>query len=153
MDIIVAGLLLMGVIVVANVLVRRGQRKEQLLFSLVLLLLNIPVLLLGLFFLVVPAETLDQAFVQVGLNISNGWAFGLVLLLVALWGIVVCLPPVRRVLARVTALDPYSAVHTLALVLVGYLVAQGALTLSQGGLAGLAENAQPTSIFLVAGSE
>jgi hypothetical protein len=152
-DIIVAGFLLMGVIVVANVIVRRGKRNEQLLFSLFLLLLNIPVLLLGLFFIVVPAETLDQAFVQVGLYISNPQAFGLVLFLMATWAIVVCLPPVRRLIARVTSLDPDSAIHTLALVLVGYLVGQGALTLSQGGLAGLAENAQPTSVFLVAGSE
>lgn len=153
MDIIVAGLFLVAIIILANVLVRRGNQKEQLLFSLLLLLLNVPVFLLGLVFFVIPAETFDRAAAELGLNIRNGATFGLILLLMAAWGIIVCLPPFRRLLARVSPLDPYSAVHTLALVLVGYLVGQGALALSQGGLAGLAETAQPTSVWLIASQE
>jgi membrane protease YdiL (CAAX protease family) len=152
-DIIVASLFLSGVIILANVLVRRGNDKEQLVFTLMLLLINIPFLLLGLFFLIIPADTFSRSAAELGLNLSNGPAFGLVLFLMAAWGIAVCLPPFRRILARMSGLNADSVVHTLALVLVGYLVGQGALTLSQGGLAGLAEAAQPTSIFLVAGQE
>jgi hypothetical protein len=152
-DIIVAGIFLMGVIVLANVLDRRADGKERFLFSLVLLLSNIPVFLIGLFLILVPADTFERVAVEVGLNVSNGAAFGLVLLLMALWGIVVCLAPVRRGLARLSRLKPDSTVHMLALVLVGYLVGQGALALSQGGLEGLAETAEPTSVYLVAGQE
>jgi membrane protease YdiL (CAAX protease family) len=152
-DIIVAGIFLFGVIILANVLDRRGDEREQFYFSLLLLLFNIPVFFTGLLLLLTPADTFNRVAAEVGLNLSNGAAFGLVLLLIALWGIAVCLAPVRRVLARVTRLRPQSAVHTLALVLVGYLVGQGALALSQGGLEGLAENAQPNSVYLVAAQE
>lgn len=153
MDIILASILMMGVIILANVLVRRGSIKEQGLFTVALLITNLPVLLLGLFLLMVPAESINRAFSQVGANLGNRATFGLILILMALWGILACLPPVRRALARIISLDPDSAVHTLALILVGYLVGYGALALSQGGLEGLAENAQPTSVFLIAASE
>ncbi len=153
MDIIIAGFFLIGVIMLANYLVRRGDKQEQTLFALLLLVANIPVLLLGLFLIVIPAETFDRVAAEVGLNLSDGAAFGLVLAAMALWGMVVCLAPVRRLLARVSRLKPESAVHTLALVLVGYLVGQGALALSQGGLEGLVEAAEPTSIFLFVGQE
>jgi membrane protease YdiL (CAAX protease family) len=152
-DIIVVGFFLIGVIVVANVLDRRGEEKEQFLFSLLLLLANIPVLLIGFLLVAVPADTFDRVAAEVGLNVSNGAAFGLVLLLMALWGIAVCLAPVRRALARVSRLKPDSAVHTLALVLVGYLVGQGALALSQGGLDGLAETAEPSSVYVFVAQE
>lgn len=153
MDILIAGFFLIGVIILANVLVRRADKKEQFLFSLLILLANIPVFLMGLILIVVPADAFDRAAGELGLNISDKVAFGLVLLLMALWGILVCVGPVRRVLARFLPIKPESAVHTLALVLASYLVGQGALVLSQGGLAGLAENTQPTSITLVAASE
>lgn len=152
-DIIVVGLSFMGLIVLANVVVRRGRESEQRLFTVLLLLLNLPFVLLGLFFLLVPAESLQRVFTELGASIADPPSFGLVLVLTAMWGIAACLAPVRRLLARFTALDPGSAVHTLALVLIGYLVGQGALTLSQGGLAGLAQTAQPASIGLVAVSE
>lgn len=149
MDFIVAGILFMGPIILANVLVLRGSEKEQRLFSLLLLLLNVPILLLGLLFLVTPKETLDQVLSEAGANIIDGPAFGLVLFLTAMWGILVCLAPIRRLIARAIPLNPVSAVHTLALVLVGYMLGYGALTLSQGGLAGLVENAQPASVTSV----
>ena len=143
----------MGLIVLANVLVKRGQEREQRLFTVLLLLSNLPFLLLGLFFVLVPAESLNRAFAEIGASISDPVSFGLVLALTALWGILACLAPVRRLLARVSALDPDSSVHTLALISIGYLVGQGALALSQGGLAGLAQTVQPASIALVATSE
>ena len=152
-DIIVVGLVFVGLIVLANVLVQRGRENEQRLFTVLLLLLNLPILLLGLFFVLVLPESLNRVFTELGAAISNPPSFGLVLILTAIWGIAACLAPVRRLLARVTALDPDSAVHTLALVSIGYLIGQGALALSQGGLTGLAQTAQPTSVALVAASE
>jgi membrane protease YdiL (CAAX protease family) len=152
-DIIVAGFFLIGAIILANVVARRASARENRLFSLLMLLANVPVLLLGLRLIVMPTESLNRATADMGLNISNGAAFGAVLVAMALWGILACVTPVRQFLGRLIPLKPDSAVHTLALVLVGYLVGQGALTLSQGGLAGLAQSAQPTSVFVVAGSE
>ena len=152
-DIIVAGLAFMGLIVLANVIVQRGREGEQRLFIVLLLLSNLPFLLLGLFFVLVPAESLNRVFTELRANIADSPSFGLVLILTSAWGIAACLSPFRRLLSRVTALDPGSAVHTLALVSIGYLVGQGALALSQGGLAGLAQSVQPASIALLVVSE
>jgi membrane protease YdiL (CAAX protease family) len=153
LDIIVVGIFFLGVIILANVLEKRAKAQERLLFTLFLSLLNLPILFLGFALVAVPADTFDRLATEVGLNIKDGAAFGLVLLLMAAWGIGACLPPIRRVLARFLPFKADSLVHMLALFLVGYLVGQGALALSQGGLEGLAEVAQPTSIYLVAASE
>ncbi len=50
---------------------------------------------------------------------------------IALYAILVCVRPFRRLLARIIPLDPESPVHTLALVLAGYLAGNTFLTLSQ----------------------
>jgi membrane protease YdiL (CAAX protease family) len=71
----------------------------------------------------------------------------------AIWSLVAVIQPVRQVLAKIMPLDPASPVHTLALVFSGYLVGQSALTLSQGGLDGLAQNVAPTSVAFFVLSE
>jgi membrane protease YdiL (CAAX protease family) len=58
-------------------------------------------------------------------------AAGWVLIGIAIYAIIVCLPPVRRLLAVILPLDPDSAVHTLALVLAGYLTGNTLLALTQ----------------------
>ncbi|MEI2608180.1 MAG: CPBP family intramembrane glutamic endopeptidase [Candidatus Promineifilaceae bacterium] len=63
----------------------------------------------------------------------------------ALWGLVVLLPSFRRLLARFTPLKADSPVHTLALVLAAYLVANTLITLNQGGLEALAETTEAAS--------
>lgn len=140
-------------IIPANVLVIRGRKTEQRIFTGLLFLLNIPIFFFGLFLLVVPSEILSDVAAKAELGLENFKAIGLNLFLMASWGMLVTLSPVRRLLARLMRIDPASPVHTLALLLVGYLVGQSWLALTQGGLAGLAEIAEPTSISVVVLSE
>ena len=140
-------------IILANVLVVRGNKTEQLIFTWSLFFLNTPIFFFGLFLLVVPAEILNDATGQADIGLGNFKALGLSLVLMAGWGMLVTLLPVRRLIARLMRIDPASSVHALALVLVGYLVGQSWLALTQGGLEGLAETAVPTSISFIVLSE
>ena len=140
-------------IILANVLVVRGNKTEQLIFTWSLFFLNTPIFFFGLFLLVVPAEILNDVTGQADIGFGNFKALGLSLVLMAGWGMLVTLLPVRRLIARLMRIDPASSVHALALVLVGYLVGQSWLALTQGGLEGLAETAVPTSISFIVLSE
>ena len=130
-------------------LVVRDSKTEQRIFTWLLFLLNTPVFFLGLFFLVVPDEIMNDVFAQAEVGLSNYNAVGLSLVLMAGWGMLVTLSPVRRLMARLMRIDPDSPVHTLALLLVGYLVGQSWLALTQGGLEGLTEIVEPTPISFV----
>lgn len=68
----------------------------------------------------------------------------------AFWIMAVALRPVRRLLGRVSRINPDAAVHTLALVATGLLVVNTAVTLS-GGLDAFAENIVSAPISLVLG--
>lgn len=153
MEILIFTIGIIGIILLANVLVVRGRRTEQIAFNWVLLLLNVPVFLIGLFFLVVPDGFLTLVFGELDLDTTYLHSVGLTLILTAIWGILVTLPQVRQLFARLMPLNPRSPVHTLALLMAGYLVGQSALALSQGGLGGLAETAVPASIVLFVLSE
>lgn len=136
-------------IVVANWLATNQNPKLNLLFDGFLLLLNLPVVAIGLGLLLVPADFLQQQIPTANLTGVNLPAAGLSLLLAAVIGLLAALPPVRRLLARWLPLDPTSPVHALALLLAGYLAGTTLFTLSQGGLEGLAESAESTSIGVV----
>jgi membrane protease YdiL (CAAX protease family) len=152
-EILIFSLGIIGIIILANVLVVRGHRAEQLAFNWFLFLSNLPIFLIGLFFLVVTDGILTQVFGELDLDTTYLPSIGLILILTAAWGILVTLPQGRYLLARLMPLDPHSPVHTLALVMAGYLVGQSALTLSQGGLGSLADSAVPASITLFVLSE
>lgn len=136
-------------IVVANVLAARRNETLNRLFAVFLLLLNGPVILIGLGLLLVPVEVFEEVMPEANLAGLNLPAAGLSLLLAAGWGVVGALRPVRRLMARFVPLEADSPVHALALVLAGYLVGVTLFTLSQGGLEGLAETAQAASIWMV----
>jgi len=144
---------LLALIVVANILALRSRRYELLAFDIFLFLVNLPVLLIGILFLLMQTVNFQDQFADAGFTFSNLSQVGLVLVLMAGWGLVVSVGPARRLLARIMPLDPASPVHTLALVFAGYLAGQGALTLSQDGLSGLADTVQPVSIMLIVVSE
>jgi membrane protease YdiL (CAAX protease family) len=144
---------LLFLILIANVLALRSRRFELLAFDIFLFLVNLPVLLIGILFMLLQTADLQEQFADAGFNISNLFQVGLILTLMAGWGIVVAVGPFRRLLGRILPLDPASPVHTLALVFAGYLAGQGALTLSQDGLSGLADSVQPVSIMLIVVSE
>jgi membrane protease YdiL (CAAX protease family) len=144
---------LFGLIILANILALRGRRTEILLFDVLLFFLNLPIFLAGLVFLLLPPELLAQFFVLTGSPFVNTQALGALLLLMAFWGFAIAFRPVRTLMARLIPLDAASPVHSLALLLTGYLVGNTALTLSQGGLDGLAETAQPVAIWFFVLSE
>jgi membrane protease YdiL (CAAX protease family) len=144
---------LLALIIVANILALRSRRYELLAFDIFLFLVNLPVLLIGILFLLMQTADFQDQFADAGFTFSNLSQVSLVLILMAGWGLVVSVGPARRLLARIMPLDPASPVHTLALVFAGYLAGQGALTLSQDGLSGLADTVQPVSIMLIVVSE
>lgn len=135
-----------GLILLANYLSVRNKQTEKRLFGALLFLLNLPVLFTGLVFMATPADLMENAAAQFNIGLSNFFGLGLSLLLMGGWGALVTLIPVRRILAKIMRLDAESPVHTLALVLTGYLVGQSALTWSQGGVEGLTATAEPASI-------
>ena len=152
MEIILISLPLFALIVVANILVLRSNRVEQLVFHVFLFLINIPVFLIGLMLMALPSLDLAAGFEDFGFTVTNLGQIGLVVILMAGWGMLVTITPVRRLLARILPLDPTSSVHTLALIFAGYLAGQGALTLSQEGLLGLVESSEPITVALFVGT-
>ncbi len=153
MEIVVFGFAIIALILLANVLFVRNKKSEETAFNWFLFLLNGPVFIIGLIALIAPAGKLEAVLVGIGPNLGNLRSVGLVLVITALWSMLVTLQPVRSLLGRIMPIDPGSPVHTLALVMSGYLVGQSTLTLSQGGLDGLADTVSPTSIFLFVLSE
>ncbi len=137
-------------IIAANLVQARQAQGVRRAFNLMLLLLNLPAFLVGLLLLLVSPEALAE--ITAGEGLIDPRAAGLVLLLAAVWGLLATLPEARRLLARWTPLDPEAPVHTLALMLSGYLAANGLLPLSQGGLEGLLETTEaPSALAVVAG--
>lgn len=153
LEIVLIGLGLFGLIILANILALRERSIENLLFHVLLFFLNVPIFLAGLIFLVLPPQLLEQFFVIAGSPYGNLEALGLILILMALWGFAIAFRPVRALIARLIPLDAASPVHSLALLLMGYLIGNTALTMSQGGLDGLAETAEPVAIEFVVLSE
>lgn len=151
MPLILIILLVFSLIFLANLAEARGDGNLTRAVNWLLLVFNLPFFLMGLVLLLVPAERIDAA--EVGLALSAYRPAGLVLLLTAVWGLLVMLPEVRRRLAQWIPIDPDSPVHTLALILAGYLIGNNAVNLSQGGLEGLAETSQAATIVDVVASE
>jgi len=131
MSIFVVALPLLLLIALANWVTARGSTEARTAFNLFLFVLHLLFLIAGLMLRLQPsvvAPLLDQG----GLPIDPAFA-GAPLIGVGLWGMVIALRPARLRLARLLpALDAESAVHTLALVTVGYLAANVALTLAPG---------------------
>ncbi|MFW6063213.1 MAG: CPBP family intramembrane glutamic endopeptidase [Chloroflexota bacterium] len=144
-------ILLFGIIYLANVIESSGTATARRAFNWVLLLLNLPLFLLGLALLLIPPDQLQAA--DLGMNLSVFRPAGLALLLTAIWGLLATLPEARRLYARMIPIDPHSPVHTLALILAGYLIGNSVLTLTQGGLEGLAETSTAASLVEVVASE
>lgn len=151
MDLLLGIILLFSLIFLSNVVEARQSPRLSRAFSWILLLLNLPIFLLGLALLLVPPDQLQAT--QLEISFSAFRPAGLALLLSAVWGLLVTLSETRRLLARVMPLDPDSPVHALALVLAGYLIGNSIVTLTQGGLEGLAQTSRAASMIDVVASE
>ncbi len=140
MDIFSGVIIAFVLIIVANVLAQRQQEKAITLFEWVLFFVNVPLILQGVLHLFFP-----QQFAALSIVI-NSQAAGVALLVMGLWGAVMSYRPWRHLLAHWLPIDPASPVHTLALILSGYLMGNTLLLLNEGALAELAETAVSVSI-------
>ncbi len=130
MAIIIPFLFVLGLAVVANLVAADRRKSTANLFEAALAVLNIPLLLLGMLLLMVPPE-FTAFLVKQDIPAINLEAAGWVLIAISIYAIFVCVRPLRRQLARLLPLDPESPVHTLALVLAGYLAGNTFLALTQ----------------------
>lgn len=130
MAIIIPFLFVLGLAVVANIVAKDGSRSTTRLFEWALAALNLPVILLGVLLLLIPPE-FTAFLMENDMPAMDTAAAGWVLIAIGAYALIVCLRSVRRVLARVLPFDPDSAVHTLALVLAGYLTGNTLLALTQ----------------------
>lgn len=143
MSILLLSLPVLAVIVLANLIAARGSDGARLGFNLFLFVANGALLAAGLALLFLPAERLA---LPVELQALGG-ASGLALAGMGLWGMAASLRPVRLALGRIwPALEPESPVHTLALVAVGYLLGNAAVSLAPGALDTLAAGVEVTLI-------
>lgn len=137
----------LGIILLANFLVLLDDDRFKRIFDWLLLAVHLPALLIGVFLLSAPPNMLAELQPNLALAFPNQAVFGAMLLAIVAWDMLACLRPLRRILARFIHLDPTSPVHTLALVLSGMLAGSTLLTLTQGGLEGLAETAVSTPLI------
>lgn len=137
MSIFIVALPVLAVIVVANLVVYRGHEGSRLAFNILLFLLNGLLVIAGIGLPYLPLDTLNLP--DMGLQLLNSGLGSTTLIGMGLWGMLASLKPVRQTLGRIfPALDPESAVHTLALVMTGYLLGNAALSMAPGALDALA---------------
>lgn len=139
MSIFLVSLPVLAIIVAANLIQARDSGRARLLFNLLLFGLSSLLAVAGLGLRFLPPGALAAMPAAGQQLIDNGFG-GWVPAGIGLWGMLVCLRPVRLALARaLPALDPDSAVHTLSLVAIGYLMGNAAVSLAPGALDTLAE--------------
>jgi hypothetical protein len=147
MPIVFALLAIIGLIIFANWLVVLNRADFNRWFDWFLLVLSASFLALGLVVIAAPPEILAGFSTSDVVRLQNPLATGVLLLSTAVWGMVVSFQTGRAFLARWLPINPKSPVHGLALVLSGALAGSTLLTLTQGGLEGVAETAVPTPLF------
>ncbi len=139
MSILLVSLPILAVIFIANLIAARGNDGARLVFHLLLFLANGLLFAVGLGLRFLPIEA--SAVPELGGLLTDAGFAAATLLGMGLWGMLACLKPVRRNLARaIPAFDPESTVHTLALVSAGYLMGNAAFSLAPGALEALAES-------------
>jgi len=138
-DVVINLVFILFFILVANVIVRLGDDRLRRLFDIGLLVLGIPILLAGIFFVLAGDERVAQMQAPNGEPlfpfITNTLVLGALLQVTAVWQIVFSLRSTRVSLARVLPVNPDSAVHTLALVCTGWLAAGSLIQLTQSSVA------------------
>ncbi len=146
MSLIFALFAIVGLIIFANWLVVLNRDDFNRLFDWFLLAFNALILTLGLALLLAPPELLAFFPAAGAARLQNPMAAGGVLLGTAVWGVLVSFRTGRALLGRWLPIKPKSPVHGLALVFSGALAGSTLLTLTQGGLEGMAETAVPTPL-------
>ncbi len=130
MALFVAALPLLLLMVLANWVAARGSAGTRTAFHLGLFVLHLLILIAGIVLRWWPPDSAMLLGGSLPFDLALG---GAPLIGMGLWGMAVSLRPARLWLARLLpALDVESAVHTLALVTIGYLAGNVALTLAPG---------------------
>jgi len=130
MESIIPLLSVLSLALVANLVTASHNKRANKLFDWILAILNVPLLLMGILLLIVPPQSISF-LAELELPELNLTAAGWVLIAIAIWSILSCIRPWRRLLARLLPLNPESAVHTLALLLAGYLTGNTLFALTQ----------------------
>lgn len=130
MEIFIPILLLLAPILIANLIAAGGKKSSATLFEIIIAVANIPLLLIGVLLLFIPPDFISL-IEELEFPIMDWAAAGWVLIFMALWAILACIRPLRVILSKLIPLDPGSPVHTLVLILGGYLVGNTLLALSQ----------------------
>jgi uncharacterized protein len=130
MEIFIPILLLLAPILIANLIAAGEKKSNATIFEIIIAVVNIPLFLIGLLFLFIPSE-ITTLLDEMGFPIMDWAAAGWVLIFMALWAILACIRPLRVLLGRLIPIDPASPVHTLVLILGGYLIGNTLLALSQ----------------------
>ena len=146
MSILIAALPILALILAANLIAARGGERGRIIFNLSLFVANLILLIAGIGLRFLPPDAL--AMPEMGLQLLDQGLGSATLIGMGLWGMLVSLKPVRQWLGRVLpSLDPESPVHTLALVIVGYLMGNAAFSVSPGALDALAEAEIEATLF------
>ncbi len=143
--------LVVALILAANLVEQSQDDTFIKLFDRLLLLLSIPLFVAGVILVFTTPEQLTAVGFAPGtpqFPFTNTVAVGIILQAMAVWGIVFSFRSTRHSLEKRLPVNPYSPVHTLALVLSGWLVGFALLPLTQG-LDSLLETAEPVSISVI----
>ena len=132
----------------ANIVTKLDHRYQQI-FCWLVRSFNVPVFLLGLYFVMAPPEQAAIFQTQGGMALENPTAYGIILEVMAIWGLLVTLHSLRLSLSQRIPIDPDSPVHMLALLFAGFLVGNVAMIMTQGGVEALVETAVSPSILEV----
>ncbi len=147
MTLVLGMVFVFGLVMAANFVTMAQKPRLNRLFDLFLVLINLPILFIGALLLAFPSDLLSALMQGGGLPALNWAAAGWTLVGMGLWGVLVSLRPVRQGLSRIAPLNAELPMHTLALVLSGFLVGNTVFSLTQGGLEELAATAVSASIF------
>lgn len=145
--------LVAGLILLANHVRQTAQDTYYKLYDVLLMMLNTPVFLLGVFFVFLNEDQWLVLQSALGVPLNNPMGLGIVLQGTAVWGISVSFRSTRHSLERWLPLNPHSSVHELALVLSGYLVANALIALTQGGVTELAQTVEPITVWQFAAQQ
>lgn len=146
MSALIPVLLIAVFIFLANKLAAGDDRETRRFFDLAILLTNLLLFFLGLLLTLSPASTFASLALGEAGGLVNPLAAGTTVLAMAIWGTATSLKQFRETLSRYMPIRPESPVHTLALLLSGFLTGSTIFTLTQGGLEGVAETAGAASI-------
>jgi hypothetical protein len=135
--------LILFFILLANVLVRSGDDLLRRLFDMALFVSGVLLLLAGIAFVLAGDEGAAQWQTPTGEPlfpfVTDALLLGILLQVTAVWQIALSVRSTRLSLARVVPVNADSAVHTLALILSGWLVSLSLIQLTQSSMAEIVE--------------